>query len=59
MVTELDVTDRSSPSDIATRDEEVARLYGLYLDVALHNRVAIAVITWGLTDRESWITAAI
>ena len=56
MVTELDVTDRSSPSDIATGDEEVARLYGRYLDVVLDNRAAIAVIIWGLTDRESWIT---
>jgi hypothetical protein len=39
--------------------EEVARLCGRYLDVVLDNRAAIAVITWELTDRESWVTAAI
>jgi endo-1,4-beta-xylanase len=56
MVTELDVIDRGSPSDIATRDAEVAALYKRYLDIVLDNRAVIAVITWGLTDRESWIT---
>jgi endo-1,4-beta-xylanase len=34
----------------------VASLYKRYLDVVLDNRATIAVITWGLSDRESWIT---
>lgn len=56
MITEMDVIDRSAPSDLAARDAEVASLYKRFLDVALANRSLIAVITWGLSDRESWIT---
>ena len=56
MVTELDVVDRGSPSDIPTRDAEVAALYRRYLDVVLDNRATIGVVTWGLTDKDSWIT---
>jgi endo-1,4-beta-xylanase len=56
MVTELDVIDHDSPSDIATRDVEVATLYKRYLDTVLDNTAVTAVITWGLSDRDSWIT---
>ena len=44
MLTELDVVDRASPGDIATRDREVAQLYKRYLDAALENRAVIAVV---------------
>jgi endo-1,4-beta-xylanase len=56
MVTELDVADRGSPSNIPTRDIEVAALYRRYLDVVLDNRAVVGVVTWGLTDKDSWIT---
>jgi endo-1,4-beta-xylanase len=56
MITELDVTDRGAPSDIAKRDAEVASAYRRYLDVALASRAVKAVITWGLSDADSWIT---
>jgi endo-1,4-beta-xylanase len=56
MVTELDVIDRDSPSDLPTRDVEVAALYKRYLDIVLDNPAVVAVITWGLSDRDSWIT---
>ncbi len=56
MITELDVIDRGAPSDIARRDAQVAAAYRRYLDVALANRAVKAVITWGLSDRDSWIT---
>ena len=56
MITELDVIDRSAPADIAKRDAQVAASYRRYLDVALANRAVKAVITWGLSDRDSWIT---
>jgi endo-1,4-beta-xylanase len=56
MITELDVVDRASPSDIPSRDGEVAALYKRYLDVTLDNRAVIGVVTWGLTDKDSWIT---
>jgi endo-1,4-beta-xylanase len=56
MITELDVIDRGAPSDIAQRDRQVAEAYRRYLDVALANRAVKAVITWGLSDSDSWIT---
>jgi endo-1,4-beta-xylanase len=56
MLTELDVVDRAAPSDVQQRDNQVAGIYRRYLDVALANRSVIAVITWGVTDSESWIT---
>jgi len=55
MVTEMDMIDTGSPSDIKARDADVADFYRQYLDVALANRATIAVVTWGLTDKESWI----
>lgn len=56
MITELDVIDRGAPADIKRRDAEVAAAYRRYLDVALANPSVKAVITWGLSDRDSWIT---
>jgi endo-1,4-beta-xylanase len=55
MITELDVVDRGAPSDIVTRDADVAAAYRRYLDVALDNRSVTTVINWGLSDRKSWI----
>jgi endo-1,4-beta-xylanase len=57
MISELDVVDRGAPSDIARRDTDVAAIYRRYLDVALDNRAVKTVITWGLTDRQSWIVS--
>lgn len=57
MITELDVVDRAAPADIKRRDAEVASAYRRYLDVALANRAVKAAITWGLSDRDSWITS--
>ena len=56
MVTELDVIDVGAPSDIATRDQAVAAYYKDYLDVALANPAVKTVVTWGLSDHDSWIT---
>jgi endo-1,4-beta-xylanase len=56
MITELDVIDATSPSDIPQRDAQVAEMYKRYLDVVVDNKATLAVVTWGLTDRDSWIT---
>jgi endo-1,4-beta-xylanase len=56
LVTELDVVDAASPSDISQRDSQVADMYRRYLDVVLDNKATTAVATWGMTDRYSWIT---
>jgi endo-1,4-beta-xylanase len=56
MLTELDVVDVGAPSEIPARDAEVAAMYKDYLDVALASPAVKTVVTWGLSDRDSWIT---
>jgi endo-1,4-beta-xylanase len=57
MLTELDCVDNGTPSDIAALDAAVASVYRSYLDVALANRAVTSVITWGVSDRMSWIVS--
>jgi endo-1,4-beta-xylanase len=54
-VTELDVTDERAPADIAKRDRLVADTYRRYLDTVLAEPAVRLVVTWGLSDRHSWI----
>jgi endo-1,4-beta-xylanase len=56
MVTELDVLDLKTPSDLRQRDQAVADLYSQYLNVVLDELAVVAVITWGLSDRYTWLT---
>jgi endo-1,4-beta-xylanase len=55
MLTELDCVDNGAPSDIAARDAAIASIYRRYLDVALAKQAVKTVITWGVSDRMSWI----
>jgi endo-1,4-beta-xylanase len=57
MITELDVLDLDTPSDIAARDRAVADLYTRFLAVALDQTAVISVVSWGLSDRYTWLTA--
>jgi endo-1,4-beta-xylanase len=54
-ITELDVTDERAPADIAVRDQLVADTYRRFLDAALDEPAVKMVVTWGLSDRHSWI----
>jgi endo-1,4-beta-xylanase len=54
-VTELDVNDSALPGDVAERDRAVADLYREYLHNVLTHPAVKAVLTWGLTDRDSWL----
>ena len=54
-VTELDVVDQSLPDDINERDQAVAEFYESYLTAALSEKAVCAVLTWGLTDRYTWL----
>lgn len=56
MITELDVLDLRTPSDLRQRDRAVADLYSRYLNVVLDELAVIAVVTWGLSDRYTWLT---
>lgn len=54
-VTELDVIDQALPDDIEARDKGVAEFYEAYLSAALAEKAVVGVLTWGLTDRSSWL----
>jgi endo-1,4-beta-xylanase len=55
-VTELDVNDDAvTIDDIAKRDEIVADVYRDYLTNVLDGPEIKAVLTWGATDRNSWL----
>jgi len=56
MITEMDVTDKKLPKDLVVRDRIVAAAYEDYLSVALDEPAVIAVITWGLSDRYTWLS---
>lgn len=55
-VTELDIADRGGPADIDRRDAEVAAVGRAFLDVALANPAMGSVLSWGLSDRYSWLS---
>lgn len=54
-ITELDVDDTDLPSDVAERDRLVAGLYGDFLSQVLRHKPVTALLTWGLTDADSWL----
>jgi endo-1,4-beta-xylanase len=54
-ITELDVTDENAPADVTVRDRLVADTYRRFLDAALDEPAVKMVVTWGLSDRHSWI----
>jgi endo-1,4-beta-xylanase len=55
LITELDVLDDGLPADIHPRDVGVADVYRRYLDVVLSHRAVKAVMSFGLTDRYTWL----
>lgn len=55
LVTELDVLDDGLPADITERDRAIADAYQRYLDVTLAEPAVGAVMTFGLSDRYTWL----
>jgi endo-1,4-beta-xylanase len=55
LITELDVLDDGLPADRRVRDREVADAYRRYLDVTLAEPAVKALITFGLSDRYTWL----
>lgn len=58
LITELDVTEKKLPIDAKLRDRTIAAAYEDYLTVALAQPAVIAVLTWGLSDRYTWLSTA-
>ena len=55
LVTEMDVNDRYVAPAIGPRDAAVAKMYGSYLGTVLRDPAVIAVLTWGITDKYTWL----
>jgi endo-1,4-beta-xylanase len=55
LITEMDVLDDGLPKARKPRDRMVADIYRRYLDVALESHHVKAVISFGLTDRYTWL----
>jgi endo-1,4-beta-xylanase len=55
LVTELDVRDDGLPADIPVRDAAVANHAHLWLDAVLPDPAVLGMLTWGISDRRSWL----
>ncbi len=55
LVTEMDVNDRALGPEIALRDAAVARTYESYLKTVVSDPAVVAVLTWGITDKYTWL----
>lgn len=55
MLTEMDVNDRALGADRQMRDKVVGAAYYSYLTLALANPAVTAALTWGLTDKYTWL----
>jgi endo-1,4-beta-xylanase len=56
MITELDVTDDNLPQEIGKRDRIIAGVYEDYLATVLAEKAVISVVSWGLSDRYTWLS---
>lgn len=55
VITELDVRDNRIEGDAETRDAAVASHARAFLDVALGCPAVMGVLSWGLSDRRTWL----
>ncbi len=55
VITELDVRDNRIAGDEAARDAAVASHARAYLDAVLSCPATMGVLTWGLSDRRTWL----
>jgi endo-1,4-beta-xylanase len=54
-ITEFDVSERGTPSDIPERDRQIAALARRYLDFMFAYRNLDYVMAWGMMDHYSWL----
>jgi endo-1,4-beta-xylanase len=54
-VTEMDVNEQKLEGSVAERDAAVAELYKDYLTMMMAEPNVTAVLTWGITDRYTWL----
>jgi endo-1,4-beta-xylanase len=54
-ISEMDVADKTFPADFEIRDKLVADIYEAYWTAALSHPAVKVALTWGITDRYSWL----
>lgn len=57
-VTEMDVNDHRLAGSVAERDAGVAKVYRDYVSMMLAEPNVTAVLTWGITDKYTWLDGA-
>jgi len=57
VVSELDVAEKGSEATVADRDNAVAKEIDRYLEVILQEKSVVAVVTWGLTAKYTWLAS--
>jgi endo-1,4-beta-xylanase len=55
LITEMDIRDQHLTGSVEARDKAVAQKYYDYLSFMLQRKSVKAVLTWGLSDRYTWI----
>jgi endo-1,4-beta-xylanase len=55
LITEMDVCDQHLVGSVKIRDQAVAQKYYDYLSFMLERKAVMAVLTWGLSNRYTWI----
>lgn len=58
LITELDVDDRRLTQTQSERDRLVADMATSFINVALAERAVEGLLTWGLSDRYSWLNSS-
>lgn len=58
-ITELDVREADRTSPIAARDRAIDDAVRRYLDIVLAEPAVRGVVSWGVSDRDSWLQADI
>jgi endo-1,4-beta-xylanase len=56
LLTEFDIADIDGPDDPAQRDADIAALARRYLSTAFANKDVLGCLTWGISDRYSWLS---
>lgn len=59
LITELDVLDVGAPGAMPARDRLVADAYRRFLDPVVDEGAVAAIVTWGLSDRYTWLNPGI
>ncbi|GJD95264.1 endo-1,4-beta-xylanase [Methylobacterium iners] len=54
-ITEFDVDDRAYPADLKARDAAVSDFARRFLDVVLDEPAVINLLTWDITDANTWL----